>query len=188
MQEPQRGVRRQELELPFLSLVAGGPQSAGAATAEIEHSHSGQLNVRPTTRGQAVDRSIFAGVAVQRPRRGERLCGRLASATSSSLTRVLLMSMTLRGSRRRRISSCSTSQSIASACSTLHAVAKATAGSNSWRYATAASSARSDACRSLSRRCDRRVFLLSSFHIILPICRRCVRPYAARSRVSLLQW
>ena len=51
--------------------------------------------------------------------------------------------MTLRGSHRRRISSCSASHSIASVRSTLHAVAKATAGSNWWRCATKSSSARS---------------------------------------------
>ena len=55
MTRPQRGVWRQELELPFLYLGRGGTQWRIAGTLEIEHPDSGQLDVRPTRRGQAVD-------------------------------------------------------------------------------------------------------------------------------------
>ena len=71
--EPQRGVRRQELELPFLHLGRGGTQWRSAGTLEIEHPDSGQLYVRPTTHGHAADPLIFAGGGAQRRRRGERL-------------------------------------------------------------------------------------------------------------------
>jgi hypothetical protein len=72
--EPQRGVQRQELELPFLCLGRGGTHSGAAATTfEIEHPDSGLLNVRPTKRDQAVDPLVFAGGGAQRRRRGERL-------------------------------------------------------------------------------------------------------------------
>ena len=155
--EPQHGVRRQELELPFLYLGRGGTLWRSAGTFEIEHPDSGQLYVRPTTRGQAVDPLIFAGVGAQRRRRGEPrgVLSRVQNVVRSS--RLSVRHMTLRGSPRRLISSCFVSHLIASVCSTLHAVAKATAGSNLCRYSTASSSAWIAAYSSFSRCCDRRL-------------------------------
>ena len=71
--QPQRGVWSRELELPFLYLGRGGTHSDGAATFETEHPDSGQLNVRPTTRGQAADTLEFAEVDAQRRGQGEPL-------------------------------------------------------------------------------------------------------------------
>jgi hypothetical protein len=61
--EPQRGVLFQAL--PPVHRLARPHVAHGqpiTATFEIEHPDSGELNVRPTTRGLAVDPLEFAGV------------------------------------------------------------------------------------------------------------------------------
>ena len=85
-----------------------GTHSAGAATFDIEHLDSGRPDVRPTKRGQAAAPRIFVEGGAQRRDGDERLgVGWRVQhpAPQSSATYFL----TLRGSRRHLISSCSVS-------------------------------------------------------------------------------